>query len=372
MRACVCVRHDEKWANCRVYLVMSGFRLMGSAQQERSNANHSCRSEHQDPQRSQINSPLCPVAPGAHPPTHPVNPPPPGGKILLYTYTVHSMHYGCLGLGWLGRCSHTWACAAGIHACAAGISLAPVPPPGVSGFRLEKLTSPTPITGSANGRAGWGGKGVQFPGPAEFSPTIHAADPQANLISNGIHQSMALVSLTTGQWEQNDKSDEQAKIPQASRRNPSRFATACACTNWPPCGTAAAGTERAQSLGDMFRPFLPATQRPRVLLPHLQCTPAWVCKSGARSGSVSSLWRPLRIGKTSYALFQTELVLGESTCQWQTYTDPNPGDVDPSATDQPPPMCAGTISECQTVAQLEHAVMSGNISRIRRDVVTPC
>lgn len=45
-------------------------------------------------------------------------------------------------------------------------------------------------------------------------------------------------------------------------------------TNWTPCGSAAFGTEQAKSLGDMFRPFLPATQRPRVLLPHLQCTPA--------------------------------------------------------------------------------------------------
>lgn len=30
-------------------------------------------------------------------------------------------------------------------------------------------------------------------------------------------------------------------------------------TNWPPCGSAAFGTEQAKSLGDMFRPFLPAT-----------------------------------------------------------------------------------------------------------------
>lgn len=55
----------------------------------------------------------------------------------------------------------------------------PSPPLGVSGFRLEKLTSPTPSTGSANGWAGWGGKGGQFPelgGVEGFAPTIHAVD----------------------------------------------------------------------------------------------------------------------------------------------------------------------------------------------------
>lgn len=69
------------------YHVISGFRPMGKRnKRERCMANHSCRSEAQaqDPQRSQINSPVLlfgPVAPSARPSS--LIPSPPEGKILL-------------------------------------------------------------------------------------------------------------------------------------------------------------------------------------------------------------------------------------------------------------------------------------------------
>lgn len=165
---------------------MSGFRLMGGrnktrdAARERSNANHSCRSRPQRPAEiSNQFSSLGPVAPAPLPqsPSH--------GQEGKFSYTRRTtlnpsaprQPGRARGLGWLGRSSHTWACAAGIHACAAGIALAPRR---CVWFQIGKAhPRPRPLRAQRMaGLAGLAGevRGGQFPELRGFPPTVHAAD----------------------------------------------------------------------------------------------------------------------------------------------------------------------------------------------------
>lgn len=93
------------------------------------------------------------------------------------------------------------------------------------------------------------------------------------------------------------------------------------CSPWPhthisaPVRHCNLGTERAQSLGDMFRPFLPAAQRPLFHFPPSAWS-AWLCCAKSlvlALGLSRPLWRRQKLTHYCNSAFQTDLVLDDPT-----------------------------------------------------------
>lgn len=131
-----CVRYacdmTRRWANWfLIWQMTSEFRLMGGRNKTRDAAREKQRKSFMQepaPRPAEISNQFSSLAPSPQRPSAPSHAQ--EGKFSYARRTTLNPYAPrqpgrARGLGWLGRSSHTRACAAGIHACAAGIAPAP-------------------------------------------------------------------------------------------------------------------------------------------------------------------------------------------------------------------------------------------------------